>query len=256
MTVDEDDREPVEPPPGHDCHDDGPVPRGEASAEQRGWGPGWPADNRHAMRAVRSGGIALSVRAELAPLVAHLVTETVDRGYALRHGECWGFANRAIAGTNRPSNHSWGLAVDLNATTNPMGPDLVTDMPDWMVERWTSRGFRWGGHYRGRKDSMHFEYMGSPADLHAELAAIVDAPAPLDPPPDATPWPGPGPTLRRGARGPDVARLQERLNAHGAALAVDGDFGPRTDAAVRAFQSAHGLVVDGIVGPLTWGALG
>ncbi|MCK1543267.1 N-acetylmuramoyl-L-alanine amidase [Bradyrhizobium sp. 179] len=48
-----------------------------------------------------------------------------------------------------------------------------------------------------------------------------------------------------------VSWLQQRLNAYGAALAVDGDLGPKTRAAVAAFQTAHGLVVDGIAGPVT-----
>jgi hypothetical protein len=38
-------------------------------------------------------------------------------------------------------------------------------MPAWMVGMWTECGFRWGGAYQGRKDAMHFEYMGSPSDV-------------------------------------------------------------------------------------------
>jgi peptidoglycan hydrolase-like protein with peptidoglycan-binding domain len=53
-----------------------------------------------------------------------------------------------------------------------------------------------------------------------------------------------------------VTELQQLLNAHGASLAVDGDFGPLTLAAVESFQSSHGLSVDGIVGPNTKAALG
>src|SRR3954470_17911062 len=56
--------------------------------------------------------------------------------------------------------------------------------------------------------------------------------------------------LRFGSTGPDVARVQATLG-----IATDGIFGPRTDAAVRAFQQKVGLAADGIVGAATWHAL-
>lgn len=55
---------------------------------------------------------------------------------------------------------------------------------------------------------------------------------------------------------PWVSLIQSTLTAHGYAPGpVDGIYGPRTIAAVRAFQSAHHLAVDGITGPQTWRAL-
>lgn len=63
------------------------------------------------------------------------------------------------------------------------------------------------------------------------------------------------PVLRRGSEGASVELLQARLRMHGYPLTLDGDFGPATDLAVRAFQKARGLSVDGIVGPASWGAL-
>jgi cell wall-associated NlpC family hydrolase len=59
------------------------------------------------------------------------------------------------------------------------------------------------------------------------------------------------PLYEPGDRGPAVARIQQLLNQHGAHLAVDGIFGPQTEAAVKAFQRAQHLAVDGIVGPQT-----
>lgn len=65
------------------------------------------------------------------------------------------------------------------------------------------------------------------------------------------------PTIRRGATGDLVIELQKRLNNEmGAGLTVDGVFGKKTEEAVKAFQSTHGLKADGVVGPKTWAALG
>ncbi len=65
----------------------------------------------------------------------------------------------------------------------------------------------------------------------------------------------PGESATRDDRGPSVTAIQKRLNALGAGLADDGHFGPATETAVKSFQKAHSLKVDGHVGPKTWAAL-
>jgi hypothetical protein len=62
--------------------------------------------------------------------------------------------------------------------------------------------------------------------------------------------------LRLGATGDDVRTLQIALHAFGHYVAlIDGDFGPKTETAVREFQAAHALTADGVVGAATWTAL-
>ncbi len=61
------------------------------------------------------------------------------------------------------------------------------------------------------------------------------------------------PELAQGATGPAVSRLQHGLTTVGTYSApIDGDFGPETDAAVRAYQTQRGIGVDGVVGDQTW----
>jgi peptidoglycan hydrolase-like protein with peptidoglycan-binding domain len=72
--------------------------------------------------------------------------------------------------------------------------------------------------------------------------------------------------LKLGSTGDDVKRVQRSIVRDGYRSAandlglngaedVDGIFGPRTDTAVRRFQETRELVVDGVVGPITWAAL-
>ncbi|MDF2587396.1 MAG: peptidoglycan-binding protein [Anaerocolumna sp.] len=69
-------------------------------------------------------------------------------------------------------------------------------------------------------------------------------------------WPGSNLTI--GSRGASVRQMQEQLNAISDVytvipkIAVDGVFGPQTEAAVRAFQQVFGLPANGIVDLPTW----
>ena len=88
------------------------------------------------------------------------------------------------------------------------------------------------------------------------VAAIMNGttpppiPIPATEPPAQPGAPAGRPTLRRGATGDLVKQVQAKVG-----VKVDGNFGPKTEAAVRVFQRAHGMVPDGIVGPRTWAAL-
>jgi len=53
--------------------------------------------------------------------------------------------------------------------------------------------------------------------------------------------------LKIGSKGEDVKKLQQKLG-----LSADGDFGPKTETAVKSWQTANGLTADGVVGSVTW----
>jgi hypothetical protein len=166
-----------------------------SSAQDRGWGPGWPNCNAANIVKVGCGGLGLKlpVRSEIAQLVPHLVHALeASRGKPFRPDWSWGYSCRAIAGTTTPSNHSWGLAIDLDAPENPHlsaaahksahslrktfagGLVLRSTMPDdanAIAERF---GFFWGGRYN-KPDPMHFEFLGSPADAAQRIAKLNGA---------------------------------------------------------------------------------
>lgn len=159
------------------------------------------------------------------------------------------------------SNHNSGLAIDID------------DAEGWrpVLER---HGWRWIGAF----DPMHFDHTGGGDDLgelqvqaFQELWNLHHPEAPLDvdglwgpataAAVDRSPAEGFGqpPLLRQGMIGLEVGQLQQQLRrALGlspAELPADGHFGPRTEAAVMAFQREQGLAIDGLAGPDTLAAL-
>lgn len=160
-----------------------PPPPGGVSnnnAEARGWGPGYPDCQRDRMRAVELyGGAWVTVHEGIVDLVFYILSYcSIAFRYPIRAGVTGGFNCRAISGTSVPSNHSWGLAVDVNWDKNPMSATLVSDIPPGMVSVMWAHGFFWGGWYGGTKDAMHFEFVRTPgavATLEANAKRLWEA---------------------------------------------------------------------------------
>lgn len=169
-----------------------------APANLRGWGQGWPVNRSGDMATVRAArsGTSFTVHELIAPIIKYLIDETERRGYLLDHGpgdqnDDWSYANRPIRGKRTPSNHSRGLAVDIDATQFPMGSKKR--LPQWIVDLWKAHGFDYGGDWKGRADPMHFEFNGWPSDarrIAAQVAGLIPSDPTSTPPPYTPPAPG------------------------------------------------------------------
>lgn len=231
------------------------------SAQSRGWGPGWPNCQTHRM--VPSRWVTGRFHEDILELVDVLCQATEQRGYKIRKDWSWGFACRSIRGSDQPSNHSWGLAPDINAPNNPMGSTLRTDMPAWMPRMWEACGFRWGGRYKTRPDAMHYEYMGRPSDVARHLRKARTYLNGGTPTSTTTEEDGEV-NLREGSKGPHVGRVQIRLMQVYPHSPVEKDdvFGPVTRDWVAKFQKEKNLLGDepdssnpGVVDSMTYNEL-
>lgn len=129
-----------------------------ATPKELGWGP---ACKGPIVTLSRPDGLRIGLHPAIAPLVAMLIDLTELRGYDVRPHDTWGYNCRKIAGTKVSSYHAWGLAIDINATTNGRGGR--GDIPDDVVSLWTEHGFGWGGNW-DNTDPMHVQFRLSPGD--------------------------------------------------------------------------------------------
>ncbi|MBX7550175.1 peptidoglycan-binding protein [Streptomyces sp. tea 10] len=122
----------------------------------------------------------------------------------------------------------------------------------WQTYAWS--GGNWDSRAQLRQVQNDITVAGHDADLDQAMAA------------DFGQWGGKGgggggvilpswPNITDGMTGPSVQAAQYLLRYHGASITADGQFGPATLTATKTFQSAHGLGVDGQIGPQTWSAL-
>ena len=153
-----------------------------------------------------------------------------------------GMAMAAVPGT---SNHGWGCAVDTalggyGAGAKPVDPVFL----QWALENVGANGWSW----EVQSEPWHLRL----TDVHA-TATVASAAAPA-----AAAQAAPTPTLRLQSTGGQVAALQGFClkYAWGDCGKADGSFGARTEAAVKAMQTALAQVSDGVYGPQSAAALG
>lgn len=224
------------------------------TASGRGWGMGWPHCQSHSMSAVTGGGVRIAVRKEIAPIVKELLDYAENKlGYSIKSGQCGGFNCRPIGGTQTASNHSWGLAVDINWRENPMSSRFSATIPPELVKAFWKCGFYWGGWYSGgtKYDPMHCEYVGKPSDVARHLKAarkLNGTPTPTATTPASKPKPKVTVSVAKlkaayeaegtGEPDPDTKQLQERLSELGYEVGTpDGYYGQRTREALTAFRA-------------------
>jgi hypothetical protein len=99
-------------------------------------------------------GKSTTVNAPYQKSFQDFINEFESTGYNIK--TLGGYANRNIAGSSSKSYHAFGAAIDINPSTNPMKPYLVTDMPSNTGEIAKKHGLGWGGNWRSKKDAMHF----------------------------------------------------------------------------------------------------
>jgi peptidoglycan hydrolase-like protein with peptidoglycan-binding domain len=155
----------------------------------------------------------------------------------------WLKSGMAMAAVPGKSNHGWGCAVD--AALDGYGSKARTvdqTFVQWARQAALANGWSW-------------EVQSEPWHFRLVTAAAVPQAAAGGPPP--TLQSAPSPTLQLKSSGGQVAALQFFCLKFkwGDPGSADGDFGPRTEAAVKAMQSALGVTADGQYGPKSAAAL-
>lgn len=227
------------------------------------------------LKPTSAGDLYRSYDAQKAAFLQRYVTTEIP-GQSTRtfEGKKWwlkkGMAMLAVPGT---SQHNLGIAVDVASAS---GARL-----EWMHKNCADFGFSWEVL---PSEPWHIRYVEGdniPEAVKAYEAAngvAPAAPAPTPKPtpaPTAAPAPAPvaaspaadvdakrgkansasNPVLKLGSKGQAVKTLQGLLSKMGFKTSVDGDFGPKTEAAVKEYQKTVGHAPDGVCGPKMWGRI-
>jgi hypothetical protein len=147
----------------------------------------------------------------------------------------------AVARTLKPLAHK---------VNSPIAELFFAPLNIWFKHGWPIPGWFVGGHqdhcHVALETGRHLSLPAHAAKKRGGMEGLLGA---------MPPNPGGHQTVGMGSAGPEVRDLQTKLTKAGYHLVPDGMFGPKTLAAVRAFQAKKRLEVDGVAGPRTWQAL-
>lgn len=176
-----------------------------------------------------------------------------------------------VSHSSRTSDHNpdpSGVVRAIDITHDPKGGFDSYAFADMLLKNQDTRlkyvisNKRIGAGPAGPSPGVWRKYTGAnPHNHHCHISVVADSRGDdtqswniaelTGPAPEAVAaYVPPPPTLRKGARGDDVKKLQALLH-----ITIDGQFGPKTEAAMKQFQKDNHLVADGICGPMSWAAL-
>jgi len=204
-------------------------------------------------------GVLIDGRADLPGPLAQLGLGRDGTYYVIAAGRCNHAGKGNWRGLTQGNTNFIGIEAEHTGKADDPWPAVQVGAYHWGVAAILKHVGRSPdfccGHFEyaeptGRKSDPTLDMDAFRRAVAGVLTGATPAPRPI---PAVEPAGRKRPTLRRGDKGPLVEELQKKLGFD--AERADGDFGPKTEAAVREFQRVGSLIPDGIVGPRTWTAL-
>lgn len=120
----------------------------------------------------------LTVHVKLAAEFKAIFEDMVKAKFRIKSSATCAYVWKNIIGTGTVSQHSYGLAIDINWNDNPCFYNTNVDVTKGyggyqpgknrfsvtqkVINIWKAHGFYWGGDWSGKKDTMHFSYTEKP----------------------------------------------------------------------------------------------
>jgi peptidoglycan hydrolase-like protein with peptidoglycan-binding domain len=199
-----------------------------------------------------------SFEGQLNMFMDRYVTEDTGTGVTRKYeGKTW-YLKKGKAPSAAPdptglkgSNHGWGLAIDLGYDVNGKLTSMGGKCFEWMCANAPKYGFYLQGSDPKSKEfeAWHWQYALGDATPDGSVQAPAEVLKPSGGAVEAGPmeFKYPGAPVKLGSKGAEAMLVQAVIGAK-----ADGDFGPKSVEALKAWQRANGLKDDGVVGPVTW----